>query len=309
MQKPNFFIIGAPKCGTTSMAEWLSAHPNIYLSPIKEPNYFNTDDRWTMTHTQQQYESLFKKAGKAHQAIGEASAWYLYSQKAVPNILRYTNNPKFIVMLRNPLEMVYSLHQQEVYSGNEPITDFALAWSLQEKRAAGVEVSRQVIEVRRLLYGPACQLGEQLVRLYQQAKKENVLVLLLDDVKQCAQSEYVKVLDFLGVPNDDRVEFPVFNLAKAHRSRWVGRTIAVIGRTARRAKLAVGVHGGLGVLDRLAHANTVKQARSVVDSKTTMLLLDYFHEDIIKLSQLLQRDLSHWLKIEGIAPARKHNDE
>lgn len=61
MKKPNFFITGAPKCGTTSMARWLAEHLNIYMSPVKEPNFFNTDDQWTVTRTLRQYEALFPK--------------------------------------------------------------------------------------------------------------------------------------------------------------------------------------------------------------------------------------------------------
>jgi len=86
MKKPNFFILGAPKCGTTSLAMWLSEHPNIFMCPIKEPHYFNTDGLQRIK-TLEQYESLFTDAKPEHVAVGEASTHYLYSKEAVPRIL------------------------------------------------------------------------------------------------------------------------------------------------------------------------------------------------------------------------------
>jgi len=243
-RRPNFFIIGAPKCGTTSMARWLAEHPNIFMSPVKEPNFFNTDDRWTVTRTLRQYEALFRNAGPDHIAVGEASAWYLFSREAVPNILGYCEDPRFLVMVRNPIEMAYSLHQQELYSGNEHIKDFQTAWALQSERAQGREISRFCVEPKRLLYGPVCKLEEQLERLYTLVPKEKVLVIVLDDVKMNPRREYLKVLEFLGVPDDGRTNFPVYNPAKEHRSLFMGRIIAFVGRTVGAWKRSLGIQKG-----------------------------------------------------------------
>jgi len=295
MKKPNFFIIGAPKCGTTSMTRWLAEHPNIYMSPMKEPNFFNTDDRWTMTRTLHQYEALFRDAGPDHVAVGEASVWYLFSREAVPNILAYCENPKFLVMIRNPIEMAYSLHQQELYSGNEHIKDFQEAWELQSKRANGLEISRFCVEPKRLLYGPACKLGEQLERLYALVPDEKVLVLVLDYVRKNPRHEYIRVLRFLGVPDDGRTNFPVYNSAKERRSPFIGKAIAFFGRTVGGWKRSLGIQRGLGVLNALNKANTLQRNRPPLDERTWQQLADYFAEDIRKLLRLLERDLSYWL--------------
>ena len=86
MKKPNFFIIGAPKCGTTSLASWVSEHPSVYMSPLKEPDYFHANEK---IGSLKEYEQLFEGAGPEHITVGEASVRYLYSQVAVPNILNY----------------------------------------------------------------------------------------------------------------------------------------------------------------------------------------------------------------------------
>ncbi len=304
MKRPNFFIIGAPKCGTTSLARWLGSHPRIYMSPLKEPNFFNTDDRARVVRSLSEYEALFRDAGEEHLAVGEASAWYLYSREAVPNILRYNPEARFIVMVRNPIEMAYSLHQQELFSGNETVEDFERAWALQFERARGRQIPRFCKEPKRLLYGPACKLGEQLERLYRTVPKEKVLVLVLDDVKENPRREYLKVLAFLNVPDDGRRTFPVYNPAKARRFRPLGRVIGMVGRRLGRWKRALGIQGGLGLLNALDRLNTVPAPRPPLSEDMWQTLVSYFEDDIQRLSQLLDRDFSSWLhppKREGEA--------
>ncbi|MEC9341081.1 MAG: sulfotransferase [Pseudomonadota bacterium] len=171
---PNFFIVGAPKCGTTSLAGWLAQHPNILMSSAKEPHYYNTDFGNRHTHSPAEYSRFFKHPPAVCDAVGEASVWYLYSHAAVPNILVDVPAAKFIVMLRNPVEMAPSLHEQQLVNGTEDVADFAAAWRLQTEREAGRSIPRLCEEPKLLLYGPACRLGEQLQRLYCVAGQEQV---------------------------------------------------------------------------------------------------------------------------------------
>lgn len=281
------------------MAAWLAAHPNIYLSPIKEPNFFNTDDKYKVIRSLHEYEKLFKDTQPEHIAVGEASVWYLYSQVAVDNILKYAKSPKFIVMLRNPIDMAFSLHQQEIYSANEHITDFKKAWLLQEKRANGLEISRYCNEPRRILYGPACKLGEQLARLYRLVPKESVLTVILDDVKDNPRHEYLRVLKFLNVPDDGRTTFPVYNPAKVHRSLWLGKWLVLLRRVSKRVQVALGIQSRLGILSSIFRANTDLQKRPFLNEEMRTELALYFQEDIATLSQLLGRDFSSsWIDKE-----------
>ncbi|SRR6056297_999156 len=135
IKKPNFFIIGAPKCGTTSLYYYLKDHPDIFMAEPKEPHYFSTDfsDKFRKVLTREDYLNLFKEA-KKYKAVGEGSTEYLYSKEAVPNILKFNSEAKFIVMVRNPIELVISLHQELFVEMNENIEDVEKAWDLQEKR-------------------------------------------------------------------------------------------------------------------------------------------------------------------------------
>jgi len=118
------------------MSIWLSEHPHIFMSPMKEPHFFNGDDRQAVG-TLDRYEALFCSAREEHLAVGEASVWYLSSAEAVPAILRYQPEAKFVVMIRNPIEMAPSLHGEMVLSGHECEWRFSTAWTLQDERRQG----------------------------------------------------------------------------------------------------------------------------------------------------------------------------
>ena len=100
MKKPNFFVVGAPKCGTTSMCNYLGEHKEIFIPERKELYYFCTDFR---THkyrvaNEQEYLSYFTKAGNL-KCIGEGSVWYLYSKEAAQNIKIFKDREEAIQWL------------------------------------------------------------------------------------------------------------------------------------------------------------------------------------------------------------------
>ncbi len=134
MKFPNFFIIGAPKAGTTALSEYLRGHPQVFFSEPKEPHFFNDDFSARHTYDMDTYLSYFKDADEEYKAIGEGSVFYLSSKNAVPNILKKNPNAKFIVMLRNPVSMAQSWHAQAIHSFGETVLDFDKAWHLQDKR-------------------------------------------------------------------------------------------------------------------------------------------------------------------------------
>jgi hypothetical protein len=137
MKKPDFFIAGISKCGTTALSEYLKSHPQVFFSDIKEPNYFNTDfseayrirfGTRELLQGDNDYLAQFKDADNKHKAIGEGTVWYMYSQEAVNKIWEFNQSAKIIVMLRNPMAMAYWLHGQMIYSFNENIKDFETTW-------------------------------------------------------------------------------------------------------------------------------------------------------------------------------------
>jgi len=296
MKKPNFFIIGAPKCGTTSLAMWLSEHPNIFMCPIKEPHFFNVDGLRRIKSLKQ-YEKLFAKAGPEHLAVGEASTHYLYSKEAVPRILEYQPEAKFIVCIRNPIEMAPSLHAQRIFTGAETVKDFEKAWRLQEERKKGKYIPRTIKkDPERLQYGAYCRLGKQLERLYKIVSKEKVLVLVLDDIAENPKREYQKVLSFLGVPDDGRDNFPVYNPRKVVRSVFLAYTMRLLRNTFSEIKQIIGLNKEFKIDSWMRHKLNKKSYKvEPLSPEMKKELCNYFKDDIELLEKLLNRDFSHWL--------------
>ncbi|MCP4662264.1 MAG: sulfotransferase domain-containing protein, partial [bacterium] len=160
MKRPDFFIVGAPKCGTTALYHYLSEHPQVFLPEFKEPHFF-AEDLSTPDHicSEQEYLELFLPAGDEHRAVGEGSVWYLFSSTAARRIREFAPEAKVIVMFRSPVEMFVSLHNQMMASLYEEERDPERAWALQEARRRGEHLGELCEEPRVLQYGEVCRLG------------------------------------------------------------------------------------------------------------------------------------------------------
>jgi len=293
MKKPNFFIIGAPKCGTTSLATWLAEHPAVYMSPVKEPHHYCSDFAINYGYNNRNdYLSLFEKANENHLAVGEASVWYLNSEMAVPNILAELPNAKFIVMLRNPVKMAPSLHEQLLFSGNETNKLFDESWGLQDKRRRGQNIPRGCDEQKFILYEDACKLGEMIQRLYTHVLKENVKAIFLEDIIADPRKVWLDVLSFIGVTDDGRAEFPVYNSAKVRRSFFLKRINDMYLNFRQRFNLRP---LGTGIFKYIDKQNIREQKRVPLSPMMHKELVDFFKKDIKLLGELLNRDLDHWL--------------
>lgn len=261
------------------------------MAPEKEPHYFNTDDARRGVTSLEQYETLFRDAREEHVAVGEGSVWYLSSSAAVRNILQYEPSSRFIVTVRNPIEMAPALHSEMLFSGLENVLDFRQAWDLQEERRKGLRLpSFSSWAQRRFLYGEICSLGVQVERLLSIIPPRQVLTLVLDDVRADPRATYLRVLKFLGAPDDGRVDFPIYNRSKSLKVPFVRHLYRLVA-----LKRAIGIKNGLGIWSWIQIANRTEQQRRPLSPEMLDVLKTYFRSDVERLGLLLQRDLSDWL--------------
>src|ERR1700687_4738832 len=184
MSKPDFFIVGAPKCGTTALYRCLEAHPQIFVPERKEIHHFGTDlYSPTYLRDSNEYLSLFGNAGDAKR-IGEASVWYLFSKRAAVEIKDFCGRASIIIMLRNPVDMIYSLHSQHLYNGTEEIQDFAEALDAEEARKRGRRLPKNVPATERLFYREVARYTDQVDRYLKAFGDDNVKVIIYDDFKK-----------------------------------------------------------------------------------------------------------------------------
>ena len=287
---PDFFIAGAPKCGTTSLAAWLGSHEQIFIARPKEPSYFDTDSPMVGVRRRDHYLRCFEGARPVHRVVGEASPNYLHSNVAIAAILEFNPDARFIVALRDPVRMAPSLHAQLYYNHHEDLADFADAWAAQARRAEGRDLPVHGRLPQFLQYREACSVGTQLRRLYAAAGRERVCVVLLDDVEANPRAEYVRILDFLGVPDDGRTRFPVFNSTTVRGARRSWRVVRDFGYLKQRLGLA---HLSFGFwAQSVAQApGIVRSSRGPSEGPLHDELVAAFDEEVTLLEQLLARDL------------------
>ncbi len=300
--RPNFFILGAPKCGTTALSEYLRRHSQIFVSTPKEPHYFCDDFDYYYApgeRTEAHYLRLFDRADESHLAVGEASVWYLYSRTAARNIMEFDPSARVIVMVRNPVELVPSLHSQLRYMLDEVEPDPAVAWGLQGVRRQGEGLPDTVRVPEFLQYGETARLGAQVRRVLEVVPREQLKVLVFDDLRADTGAVYRDALAFLGVPDDGRSEFPRVNENKVHRAaalaRFTQRPPSALVAMARGVKRLAGIQR-LGVLDRLRRRNRQVTRREEIAPEFVQELREHFRDDVAELGELIGRDLSAWTR-------------
>ena len=287
--QPNAFIVGAPKCGTTSLASWLAQHPDVLVSTPKEPHYWSQDIRTPHRVSAARYASLFH-SGKEARVRLDASTLYLYSRVAVGAILEQIPQARFIVCTRDPVDMALSLYRHQRRIGFESASSLEEAWALQEARLRGeVSIPSACPDPQVLQYGPMCRLGEQLHRLLEQVPADRVLVLCLEDLASKPAAAYAQVLSFLEVPSDGRVEFPAENEGGEPRSRLLQRLLGL----ASRLKFLLGINRSFGLARR--NRVVVRMDKSALEAATRDMLTDYFREDQALLARVLTES--------GLAPS------
>ncbi len=291
MRFPDFFIAGAPKCGTTSLYEYLRTHPSIFMPFPKEPNHYCPDVKdFCSIGDRDAYLSLYKDAPNDAR-WGEGSTFYLCSRKAAPTILKDNPNAKFIVCLRDPVDMFLSYHGQVLFGQREMIKDPELAWRAQSARSS----SSGMIEL--LDYSLICSLGAQVERLLAHVPRSQVHFVLFDDIARKPQAVYEGILAFLGLRTDGKRDFQVHHPRKSHRFPAVGRFVRNppfpfdrIKNFLRRAITATGREPPHLYRDLL----TVRAEKPKIDPRFHQELQTHFASDVRLLQQLTGFDLSAW---------------
>ena len=294
--KPNFFIVGGPKCGTTALYTYLKNHPEIFMSRIKEPQFFAADifcDQRTV-QTLADYLSCFA-AARNEKRIGEASTAYLGSRNAAQEIKAFNPNAQIIIALRNPVEVMYAEHSERVFCNVEHIRNFNAALDSGEQRTwrTGPFKNQKVI---RLRYRDAARFSQQVGRYFDVFGRENVHVIIYDDFKLNPSNVYRQLLDFLQVSSGSEIDHAVINANRRVRSMAVQDFLRHPPRHVRRFSQFIprGLRSALvGCLHKL---NVVYEPRPPMEQELRRRLQKEYEPEVEELSRLLDRDLSAWCR-------------
>ena len=315
---PNLFVIGAAKSGTTSLHHYLNHHPDIFMSPVKEPNFFafegrrpefagpslpaaGTFQRDRLRRERYEYsvirpsdyERLFDQAG-GRKVRGELSPAYLYFPGVARRIAARVPEARVVAVLREPVDRAYSKYRQMRRDGAEPVADFGAAVRLEEQR-------RQQGWSPAWLYLDRGFYHRQLKAYYDTFPASQIHVLLYEDLCRNPKRVLRDIFSFLGVdPNvavDVRKRHNVSADPHTPRSAWLYDLVARPFLLSSRLQSALPERAVARVrpwarhlLRRAASAQPAQLAPELRARLTAR-----FREDVEQLQRLIGRDLSHWL--------------
>jgi hypothetical protein len=208
-KKPNFFVVGQPKAGTTALYNFLIQHPQVYLPPIKGLHFFDRDIREEGKRlsglrrrlrelTLEDFLANYKSV-KNEIAIGDVTPIYLFSKTAAAEICQFNAKSKIIAIFREPVEYMYSLHAQSLYSLGENEEDFKRALALEELRKSGKHIPKHVREPSMLFYRARTEYAEQLLRYLNYFPAEQIKIVIFEELKEDNQTICKEIFNFLNV--------------------------------------------------------------------------------------------------------------
>ena len=312
-------IVGAPRSGTTSLARFLGTHPKVDFSVVKEPHFFsryNLADCSTAKLrdiVEKDYLArFFPDRSPERPLLAEGSVSYLYTPERMEPILRIWPKAKFVIAVRDPLQMLTSLHQRLLCTGDEAVTDFAAAWALTLARREGRRIPRSCIDPRCLDYRELARLGTHVERFFEIVGRERCFVSVFDDLTADPASLYSDLLEFLELPHDGRSSFPAHRMASGFKSgslqRFLKRPPVItrqflagelfrqrVRRLDSSRKPPAWVRAIFAARERLIDWNQAPAPEPNVPLAVRREICEVFAGEIAQLGHLLGRDLGHWL--------------
>ncbi len=300
MTLPNFLIIGAGKAGTTSVHEYLKQHPEVFVSAIKETNFFVYDGQNPLMlqltpssdfpiRSLEDYRALFRDAAGA-KAIGEASPKYLVDPKAAERIRHHLPGVRLIVMLRNPVERAYSSYAMYVRDRDER-RSFARAIADEDRG-----VYDGAVRFGQKRYVGAGYYARHLRVYFGLFERSQIAIHLFEDLQADAVGLMRRLFGFLEVEDSFVADTSLRHNSSGRPQNRLLRPLlhkSILTQTARRLLP--------GPLRRRAEAvqrswrDRSAQAAPSLPPEIRAALSARFRDDILELQDLIRRDLTHWL--------------
>lgn len=282
MIKPSFFLLGAPKCGTTALASYLSTHPCIAVSTPKETHYFCGDFKagWRAGSDEDYLQHYFPHLTKNKVGV-DASVYYLFVQGSIQRILNYNPDAKFLLMLRSPIQMAYSFYNMLNFLGWEDQPTLIEAWKKQSARKTGNALPANFPpdwDYSILQYKDLCSLGSQLNEALKIIPREKLLIQWQRDLSNDTRKTYLKSLAFMGLEDDGRIDFPPVNFSKIVKSDH----LIMIQRKR-------GVRNIATLIKKILHIKTFKIGRLdlPMSEDVKVFLEEQLADENLKLSELM----------------------
>lgn len=313
-------IVGAPRTGTTSLAQYLRAHPSVCFSKLKEPHFFSQRDLDGLPVEElreivsaEYLQRYFPDRDDDRPLLAEGSVTYLYTPERMRPILRLWPNAKFIIGLRDPIEMIPSLHQRLLVLGDETVRDFEKAWRLVGERKEGRCIPSSCIEPRWLRYDQLGRLGQYVEQFISVVGRDRCFFVIHDDLRADPVRVYHDLLDFLDLPQIALANPKPRRTGRSFKHGWLQRLLMRPPIVTRRLLAGDAYRRRFGKIDRVqkpkpkglqmverARKRLLKwnEAEAVPTSLSDELREEFralYRDDVAHLEEIVGRDLGHWL--------------
>lgn len=310
------FVVGAPRCGTTSFARYLKSHPQVSFSIVKEPHFFalhdlrRLDDEQLRKTIARDYLDRYFPDRAGFPMIAEGSVTSLYIPDRIAPVLKLWPEAKFVISVRNPLEMIPSLHQRLLYNGDEDVQDFAKAWALVPERRQGRRIPKRTADPRWLDYWESGMLGKYVGEFVKTLGRERCFISVFDDYVADPAVQYRRLLDFLGLDDDGRTDFTRHRESRGVKSLMLQRLLQrppgarvsllkgegeKLRVDAKKGNLGGAAKAVLNLRKRLLDWNKAAAPNIALPPLLRDEMRAMYRDDVAKLSKLLGRDLGYWL--------------
>ncbi len=306
IQPPDFLFVGHPRSGSGLLDSFLKGHPDIFMAR-KELHFFGADLGYHQPpRSAENYLQHFRGAA-GHARVGEASTWLLCSETAAAECKAFfavhkVRAPKILLQLREPVGWLHSLHSHLVFTGDEPIADFAAALAAEEARGRGEGLPPWSMPAVAWRYRHHCRYAEQVGRWFEAFGEDNVKVIILDDLRDDPEGVLDGVLGFLGVAPRFAGRDGVLDAGQ--RARNSNRTVHWPALRAwvnhpRQRRVLEGVDPapvpGMGLLIRAARRGNIRYVdRAPMDPALKARLRAELAPERRALEALLGRSLAAW---------------
>jgi len=303
MTLPNFLVIGAARAGTTSLYHSMGQHPQVFMSPIKEPNFFaylggswdrdvlKTEPTSFPVRSLHEYQNLFRGV-RGERAIGEVSPMYLAAGRGTAKCIgNYLPRVKLLAILRNPIERAYSHYLWHQAEFSEPRT---FESAIQDERDGFAKGSRfWHCRYRYVENGFYCRLLKPFFEVF---PRDQIAVFLFDDLQRDPIGLLGGVFHFLHVDaNFSPKVSRRYNVSGIRKSRWIGWLLKKRPSTIRvRRLLPARARDGLDGLIEFVRGRQLEPP-SPLSEEILHMLAHHYRTDVEELQQLIGRDLSTWL--------------
>lgn len=295
---PNLFVAGAAKAGTTTWYEVLGKHPDVFMPEIKEPRFLNPDVTYDYrVETEEAYLALYEDATDEAR-LGDASPWYLYSEEAPRRIRERVDDPRVVVVLRDPVERIYSLHGQMLMTGAECIEDFREALEAEEARRRGERLPRRVEPREALYYREAALYAPHVRRFLDAFDEDELLFVRFEDFADDPEAVYREICEFADVDPTVDPEIPASNPHQEIRSTSFREFVRDPPQPVQKVTALFPIAWRDRLREVLKGLNREETERDPLDPDLRRELVEHCRPDVEEVEDLLGWDLEAWKTVD-----------